>query len=109
MKPTCHECIEVKEIVKKKCMVQAALVLDQVPLPHQGVLPGYGYLLGRRQIRKVPAVLGEISHHHDFVLLDYIFILINDMTTYTHGGLYDRLRHDSIFLITICSIKLSLT
>ena len=27
MKPTCHECIEVKEIVKKKCMVQAALVL----------------------------------------------------------------------------------
>ena len=27
MKPTCHERIEVKEIVKKKCMVQAALVL----------------------------------------------------------------------------------
>lgn len=27
MKPTCHECIEVKEIVKKKCMVQAALAL----------------------------------------------------------------------------------
>ena len=27
MKPTCHECTEVKEIVKKKCMVQAALVL----------------------------------------------------------------------------------
>ena len=27
MKPTCHECIEVKEVVKKKCMVQAALAL----------------------------------------------------------------------------------